>query len=270
MKVFISWSGSRSTAVAEALRDWLPEVMQAVNPWVSSEDMRKGTRWSLRLAEELESTHVGVICLTPENLTASWLLFEAGALSKLHKDALVCTSLVGVDYSAVTGPLADFQHTPATKEDTHQMVKSINAAIEEGQGRLTDTHLDRAFKRCWSELQRCLETLPDPQEATLPPRKPEDMLSEVLGIVRDLASSLSPLTDPGYAPTGPGGRRLGIPFDTPLSVEEALALTELRYPGATGEAIRIAVAEELARLIGASTSQPKPPSTSKPKRPRRQ
>jgi hypothetical protein len=145
------------------------------------------------LAEELESTHVGVICLTPENLTASWLLFEAGALSKLHKDALVCTYLVGVDYSAVTGPLADFQHTPATKEDTHQMVKSINAAIDEGQGRLTDTQLDRAFKRCWSELQRCLETLPEPQEAIPPPRKAEDMLQEVLEVVRGLAKTPTPI-----------------------------------------------------------------------------
>jgi TIR domain len=82
MKVFISWSGVRSTAVAQTLHDWLPQVMNAVEPWMSSEDMRKGSLWRLTLAEELESTHVGVICLTPENLRAPWLLFEAGALSK--------------------------------------------------------------------------------------------------------------------------------------------------------------------------------------------
>ncbi len=70
MKAFISWSGPRSKAVAEALHDWLKEAVQSVDPWISSEDIRKGKRWSIQLAQQLESTQVGVICLTPENLTA--------------------------------------------------------------------------------------------------------------------------------------------------------------------------------------------------------
>jgi hypothetical protein len=65
------------------------------------EDIDKGQRWGLILAEQLESTHAGVICLTPENLTAPWLLFEAGALSKLHKDSKVCTYLIEMPYAAV-------------------------------------------------------------------------------------------------------------------------------------------------------------------------
>jgi hypothetical protein len=108
MKVFISWSGVRSKAVAQTLHDWLPQVMNAVEPWMSSEDMRKGSLWRLTLAEELESTHVGVICLTPENLRAPWLLFEAGALSKLYreKDAHVCTYLIGMRFAdVIEGPL---------------------------------------------------------------------------------------------------------------------------------------------------------------------
>jgi hypothetical protein len=46
-----------------------------------------------------------VICLTPENLTAPWLLVEAGDLSKLLKDAYVFTYLIDVEPTAVTGPL---------------------------------------------------------------------------------------------------------------------------------------------------------------------
>ncbi|MGH8071729.1 MAG: TIR domain-containing protein [Candidatus Entotheonellia bacterium] len=191
MKVFISWSGARSQVVAEKFRDWLPDVIQAVAPWISSEDIRKGKRWSVDLAHQLETTHIGVICLTPGNLTAPWLLFEAGALSKLHtkKGTYVCTYLIGVSHTTVTGPLAEFQHTLATKADTHQLVKTINAAME--QGRITDTQLDRAFERCWPDLQQCLETLPETKEAVPPPRKAEDMLQEILEIVRGIAGSIS-------------------------------------------------------------------------------
>jgi hypothetical protein len=192
MKVFISWSGRRSRAVAQTLRTWLKDVIQSVDPWISVEDIEKGQRWGLSLAEHLESTHAGVICLTPENLTAPWLLFEAGALSKLHKEARVCTYLIDMPYAAVpSGPLAEFQHTLVTQEDTHRMVRSINAAIPEGQVRLTEAELNRAFKRCWPELQQCLETLPEPQEPIPPRRPPEDMLQEVLEIVRTSAQSLS-------------------------------------------------------------------------------
>jgi hypothetical protein len=83
MKVFISWSGERSRAVAEALREWLPNVIQTVNLWVSLADIEKGARWSTDITAQLEECSVGLICLTPENLSAPWLLFEAGALSKM-------------------------------------------------------------------------------------------------------------------------------------------------------------------------------------------
>ena len=60
----------------------MPAVLRFVEPWVSSEDIPKGTRWGIQLASELEGTHSGIICLVHDNLTEPWLDFEAGALSK--------------------------------------------------------------------------------------------------------------------------------------------------------------------------------------------
>lgn len=44
MKIFISWSGPKSGAVAKALREWLPLVVNAFEPFLSSDDIDKGTR----------------------------------------------------------------------------------------------------------------------------------------------------------------------------------------------------------------------------------
>jgi hypothetical protein len=80
MKVFISWSGPKSQAVAIALRDWIPLLFQAVEPWVSSADIQAGSRWTTELPKNLENSNFGILCMTKDNLTAPWLVFEAGAL----------------------------------------------------------------------------------------------------------------------------------------------------------------------------------------------
>ena len=82
MKVFISWSGVDSHSAAVALRDWLPSVIQLLEPYVSSEDIDKGARWSTDIAAELAGSDWGILCVTKENVQAPWLNFEAGALSK--------------------------------------------------------------------------------------------------------------------------------------------------------------------------------------------
>ena len=82
MKVFISSSGDRSKVVAAALADWLGKVIQGVRPRMSSHSIASGSRWAAELGAELQTSDYGVFCSTPENLSAPWLLFEAGVIAK--------------------------------------------------------------------------------------------------------------------------------------------------------------------------------------------
>jgi hypothetical protein len=108
MKVFISWSGIVSHQVALALNDWLPCVIQGVQPFLSSEHIHKGAPWFDEIGGQLEETHFGILCLTPTNLEAPWILFEAGALSKKVGQARVVPLVLGFALSELKPPLSNF------------------------------------------------------------------------------------------------------------------------------------------------------------------
>ena len=154
MKVFISWSGNRSKQVAEGLRDWLPVVIQVVKPWMSDPDMMKGVRWMQQLTHELQQTNVGIFCLTKENLNSRWINFEAGAISK-SPDALIWTYLIDLKHEDVDGPLYQFHHSLAKKEETRKLVMSVNHAL--GRRKIHDNVVNTAFENSWPDLQKVLE-----------------------------------------------------------------------------------------------------------------
>lgn len=94
MKVFISWSGSLSKKVAEILKPWIKCVLQVTEPFMSAEDIDKGTLWFNVISDQLADTAVGIICLTRDNLDQPWILFEAGSLAKGLSKTRVCRFLV--------------------------------------------------------------------------------------------------------------------------------------------------------------------------------
>jgi hypothetical protein len=183
MDVFISWSGERSRAAAEALRGWLPKIINAIKPWLSSADIDKGARWSTDVATRLEIAKAGIICLTPNNLHSDWILFEAGALSKTLQNTFVCPFLIGMEPADVKGPLAQFQATRATKEDLIQLLRTLNAAL--GDGALPDSHIEEAFEVWWPKLKAQLDKLPSDGASGRPSRNERDLLEEILDLVRN-------------------------------------------------------------------------------------
>jgi hypothetical protein len=182
MRVFISWSGQRSAAVADALRYWLPKVIQALEPWMSADDIEKGTRWRSGLASELEESSVGIICLTRENLDSTWIHFEAGALSKQQRNTYVCTLLFKLEPTDVREPLAQFQHTRATKDDLRKLISTINNAL--GDSKLPEAELSESFEIWWPKLEERIAKVDDETQNDQPIRGDRELLEEVLSILR--------------------------------------------------------------------------------------
>lgn len=182
MKIFLSWSGERSRLVAEAFRTWLPDVISFFDPWISSEDIERGARWGADLGLQLQTTQVGIICITPENLNAPWILFEAGALAKTLDRSRVCTYLFDLQPSDLTGPLVQFQATLATRAETLKLVQTLNSQL--GENARSPQQVERVFDRWWPELERSLQAIPRFPQSAQTTRADRELLEELLDMVR--------------------------------------------------------------------------------------
>ncbi len=183
MKVFISWSGNRSKSLAQALHEWLPLVLQYAEPWVSDKDISAGDRWAQAIAGELESSNFGIICITPENLSSEWVLFEAGALSKSMQDAKVIPLLFGLELSDISGPLAQFQAKKVDQNGLTEVVKAINNVAE---NKTSDDIVKQLVPALWSKLEDLLSKIPAVDPSDNPTRPQNEILEELVTGVRGL------------------------------------------------------------------------------------
>ncbi|HKM83155.1 MAG TPA: toll/interleukin-1 receptor domain-containing protein [Candidatus Acidoferrum sp.] len=192
--VFISWSGERSRVAAEAFREWLKTVLQNARPWMSTE-MEKGTRSFEEMARALEGTKVGVVFLTPENLTSEWIHYEVGALSKtVDEKTRVCTYLlVDLESATLKAPLSWFQWTKPNKTDTRKLIGTINMHLDAAP--LAESTLNATFEKWWPDLDEKLKALPTPSGAPPVRRGTDDMIAEVLELTRTIVPAIREISE---------------------------------------------------------------------------
>lgn len=188
MKVFISWSGNKSHKVGLIFREWLPSVIQSLEPYVSSEDIDKGARWSSDIAKELENSTFGILCVTKDNLYAPWLSFEAGALSKTMDKSFVTPFLFDIKRSEVNGPILQFQSTIFEKDDIKKLMHTLNKAC--GENGISESMLDKAFEVWYPTLESELNNLKESEENTMETSSEEqthatEIIEEILELSRD-------------------------------------------------------------------------------------
>lgn len=193
MKVFISWSGNSSRAVAEVLNDWIKCVLQASEPWISTRHIDRGSLWFSEINEKLREVSVGIVCLTQENKNKPWILFESGALAKGLTGNRVCTFLVDLEPHDLTDPLAQFNHTKPDKTGLWELVRTLNVCL--GERALEERVLEKAFEVYWPvfkvDFDSALQN--NPPAERVEPRSAEDVMAEILSVTRDMSRRVSKL-----------------------------------------------------------------------------
>lgn len=198
LKIFISWSGDLAKSIARVWHDLLLEMFDRATPWVSDLDIEAGARPLDDIKRELDGTSFGIIVVTPENQNAPWLNFEAGALSKALSDATtrVMPSLVNfTSPSQVTSPLKQFQGNLLNQEGVMKILKTIAKGVDADW-----STKERTFNRAWSpeyeqRFNDCIANALNPAKPST--RTSEEMLDEVLTIVREIQRDIPPKTANG-------------------------------------------------------------------------
>lgn len=195
-KVFLAWSGERSKAVALAFYKWLPNVIQAIKPWMSEKDIPNGARWFSDISNNLKSSQLGIICLTPENLKNEWIHFESGALATNINTGLICTYLFQVGFANLIPPLSEFQHTTTDKASTLKLINTINQALKDNiefeERALSEIQLEDVFNVYWDKFESELSKIKTSEKSKKlnPQRDPTEVQNEILETVRNIERSL--------------------------------------------------------------------------------
>jgi hypothetical protein len=193
MRVFISWSGDPARVVAKALGFFIGECIQAAKPWMSDE-IPKGEPWSDAILTQLQESHVGIVCVTRENQTSPWLLFEGGALAKNKALHVFLIDAIPTD---IGPPFGMYQHTRATQDEVLKLLLTIDAKLPADQRR-GEERLKKSTEKNWPELDVAIHQAKGMAPKDNKPRRADrELLEEVLSIVREIASpstSSLPLT----------------------------------------------------------------------------
>jgi esterase/lipase superfamily enzyme len=132
--------------------DWIRSVIQPVELYFTPNHIANGTLWSDEIAaKQLSDSKVVIFILTAENLTAPWIIFEAGAISQQLDSTLVHLLLCGVSAADVRGPLKHFQYSAFSKYAVRDLLERIDSTRKNSA--LAAAVLERVFDRRWLELE---------------------------------------------------------------------------------------------------------------------
>lgn len=179
MKLFLSWSGNESKQLASIFKEWIPNVLQYTEPYMSAKDISLGEMWNNNIRNNLEESVFGLVFVTPDNINAPWINYEAGALSKTL-DSKVVPILHRADVMILNeGPLKQFQSVKRLeKDDVYTLLKSINSSND--SIKLDGARLDKAFNIWWPYLEEQISKVTTDENSSVDSEPSEKELLSVI------------------------------------------------------------------------------------------
>jgi tetratricopeptide (TPR) repeat protein len=156
---------------------------------MSERDLEAGQKWNDEISVRLKHTNFGIICLTRENLSAPWLLFEAGALAKAVDGARVVPVLLGIRRADLTFPLAQFQAVEADEPGLRALAAAVNGAL--GDDRLDATTLNSIFTGLWPDIASAIAAIPQAATPEGAHRSDRQLLEELVEGLHQVQRSLA-------------------------------------------------------------------------------
>ena len=160
--------------------------MDDIDVFMSAHVIGSGIRWSQKLSFELEQSNYGIVCFSPGNINAPWLLFEAGAISKLGDSAVCGLLLSSLKQTDISGPLSQFQNRRFTEGDFYQLLSDINNKLKAPKNK---DNLKLLFAAFWPKIDSEYQLLLDKNKSGVAPqreRTERELLEELLFRVRSL------------------------------------------------------------------------------------
>lgn len=191
MRVFISWSGEQTRRLGHELKEFIDTTFAGhVQTFLSDADIAPGERFLSVVNDNLDEAVIGIVLLSSTNITAPWILFEAGVLAGKTGTGSVIPLLVDIDRAALAPPLSQFQNVYGSIE---QDVRKLCQRLRDVAGpHLNPTSFEVLFADAWPRLEVALTTART-QLASVRPKPParpqEEVLDEILLNVTALVRS---------------------------------------------------------------------------------
>jgi len=150
---------------------------------LSEADIEAGERWAQSVAKELAASNFGIVCVTSENVSSPWVLFEAGALTRSLESSRVVPLLLDLEFSDISGPLAQFQAKKLTRSGIGEIVHSLQTVADQP---IPEERAKQLLDALWPEFEKLLKEIPKQAPSERHVRPQHEVLEELVASVRAL------------------------------------------------------------------------------------